>query len=153
MSAPKIGDLLTDINSEDGLGVGARVEWEFNGRTWGSTLTGGGWLDDADENRAPGSLDALRDGLGGIANRARLVSLDGTRPPDPRDAQIAALTAALEWFADEGHYTGSYRPTAGFVDACGLWRARAALVGIDPDAGPEDLVEKAWAARARGGAS
>lgn len=42
-------------------------------------------------------------------------------------ATVARLRAALEWFADEGHYTGTYRQGAGYVDAVGLTRAREAL--------------------------
>lgn len=65
--------------------------------------------------------------------------------------EIAKLRAALEWFADEGHYTDTYRRGAGFVDAMGLTKARAALLGMDPD--DADRVEQAWnsADRARKG--
>lgn len=57
-------------------------------------------------------------------------------------ARIRGLEAALLWFADEGHYEGTYRRGAGFVDACGLTRARAALLGMDPD--DADAVDGAW---------
>lgn len=42
-------------------------------------------------------------------------------------ADIQRLRDALLWFADEGHYTGTYRHGAGFVDAVGLGVAREAL--------------------------
>lgn len=44
-------------------------------------------------------------------------------------AEVERLRRELEWFADEGHYEGTYRRGAGYVDAVGLERARAALRG------------------------
>lgn len=43
------------------------------------------------------------------------------------EAEAQRLREALEWFADEGHYTDTYRLGAGYVDALGLERARAAI--------------------------
>jgi hypothetical protein len=63
--------------------------------------------------------------------------------------ELARLRAALEWFADAGHYQGTYQHGAGFVDALGLSRARAALLGLSPEDG--EAVAAAWAERERGG--
>jgi len=41
--------------------------------------------------------------------------------------ELVRLRTELEWFADEGHYSTTYRRGAGFVDACGLTQARRAL--------------------------
>lgn len=60
--------------------------------------------------------------------------------------EVRALRKALEWFADEGHYEGTYRHGAGFVDAVGLTQARAALLGMSPD--DADAVGVAWRERA-----
>ena len=56
--------------------------------------------------------------------------------------EVGRLREALEWFADEGHYEGTYRPGAGFAAALGLTRARAALLGMDHDAAGD--VDRAW---------
>lgn len=56
--------------------------------------------------------------------------------------RIEHLEGALKWFADEGHYTGTYRLGAGYVDAVGLTHARAGLLGMDPD--DADAVEGTW---------
>src|SRR5678815_3729616 len=45
-------------------------------------------------------------------------------------AERDELAAALGWFADEGHYTDTYRLGAGFVDALGLELARDALANV-----------------------
>lgn len=74
--------------------------------------------------------------------RATLASVRAGRERERADGAIDALTVlmlktenerlreALEWFADEGHYEGTYRRGAGFVDAVGLYRAREALKGM-----------------------
>lgn len=46
--------------------------------------------------------------------------------PMPYD-EIRDPIRALLWFADEGHYQGTYRRGAGFVDALGIGVARRAL--------------------------
>jgi hypothetical protein len=43
------------------------------------------------------------------------------------DEAIKSPIAALLWFADEGHYEGTYRKGAGFAEACGMSIARKAL--------------------------
>lgn len=52
---------------------------------------------------------------------------------------VAAMRKALLWFADEGHYEATYRHGAGFVDACGLGKARRAL-GLKVDRGDGSLM-------------
>lgn len=59
-------------------------------------------------------------------------------------SEVARLRAALEWFADEGHYSDTYRRCAGYVDVHGLGVARRALLGL----GDDDEYEDAWVARA-----
>jgi hypothetical protein len=56
----------------------------------------------------------------------------GEMPGEPRNVddktgKRSAIREALLWFADEGHYEGTYRQGAGFVDAVGLTKAREAL--------------------------
>jgi hypothetical protein len=46
------------------------------------------------------------------------------------EAALRVAMEALEWFADEGHYTGTYRHGAGFVDAVGLTKAEEVLAGV-----------------------
>lgn len=46
---------------------------------------------------------------------------------DDKTWKRSAMRDALLWFADEGHYEGTYRHGAGFVDAVGLTKAREAL--------------------------
>jgi hypothetical protein len=62
-------------------------------------------------------------------------------------SEITSLRSALEWFADEGHYTDTYRRGAGFVDALGETKARAALLGMSDD--DADAVVDAWSTRPR----
>ncbi|WP_341713941.1 hypothetical protein [Erythrobacter sp.] len=52
-----------------------------------------------------------------------------TFPPVPMysDDASTSYAAALLWFADEGHYEGTYRRGAGFAGACGMSIARKAL--------------------------
>jgi hypothetical protein len=64
-----------------------------------------------------------------------------------REQEVATLRGALEWFADEGHYTDTYRRGAGYVDAVGITHARAGLLGMSAD--DADAVEKAWLRRER----
>jgi hypothetical protein len=69
--------------------------------------------------------------------------LDGEATPaapvfDSRDAELARLRVALEFFADDWN-----------SDAKGRHVARAALLGLDPEDGV--AVAAAWAARERGG--
>ena len=56
------------------------------------------------------------------------------RTIDALEQQVCALKKtsnglreALGWFADEGHYSDTYRRGAGFVSALGLNKAREAL--------------------------
>jgi hypothetical protein len=49
------------------------------------------------------------------------------RRVDDKTWKRSAIREALLWFADEGHYEGTYRQGAGFVDAVGLTKAREAL--------------------------
>ena len=57
--------------------------------------------------------------------RAKVAEVERER--DEARAEVERLRAELAWFADEGHYSGTYRQGAGYVDAVGLSRARAAL--------------------------
>ena len=63
--------------------------------------------------------------------------------------EITDPTQALLWFADEGHYEGTYRKGAGFVDALGLGIARRVL-GLAADRPDRSLMPltEALAARA-----
>ena len=66
----------------------------------------------------------------GAALLARVEAAERTPlPPVPMLSDDAAKspTAALLWFADEGHYEGTYRKGAGFAEACGMSIARKAL--------------------------
>jgi hypothetical protein len=60
---------------------------------------------------------------------ARVEAEPAPLPPVPILSDDAAKSpiAALLWFADEGHYEGTYRKGAGFAEACGLSIARKAL--------------------------
>lgn len=71
-------------------------------------------------------------------------------PPVPllSDDAIKSPTAALLWFADEGHYEGTYRKGAGFADACGMSIARRAL-GLQVDRPDNTLMPLSEALAAR----
>lgn len=62
--------------------------------------------------------------------------------------KITDPTQALLWFADEGHYEGTYRRGAGFADALGIGIARRAL-GLPADRADGSLMPLAEALEQR----
>lgn len=61
--------------------------------------------------------------------KARRLLQEARGEVDRLTAELARLRAGLEWFADEGHYTATYRQGAGYADVFGARFARELLAG------------------------
>jgi hypothetical protein len=80
------------------------------------------------ENPASSSLARVALASWKAAQRAKGSDMrDVSRATGDKTWKRSVIREALLWFADEGHYEGTYRQGAGFVDAVGLTKAREAL--------------------------